>query len=134
MSSSAEEIDNEVCTYSNQPKTEATTAKTVKMSFNKKCENMMVTACQLGTASPKLMPKLPKRKMPPKAKAATPGKTPRCSRCSSGRAEGGHKTEGEAGQPGWYYYEGMCLGKDSSPPDIPPHSTLVFEVDCKSVK
>ena len=38
---------------------------------------MMVTACQLGTASPKLMPKLPKRKMPPKAKAATPGKTPR---------------------------------------------------------
>ena len=34
----------------------------------------------------------------------------------------------------WYYYEGMCLGKDSSPPDIPPHSTLVFEVDCKSVK
>ena len=51
MSSSAEEIDNEVCTYSNQPKTEATTAKTVKMSFNKKCENMMVTACSLHAAS-----------------------------------------------------------------------------------
>ena len=77
MSSSAEEIDNEVCTYSHQPKTEATTAKTVEVSFNKKCENMMVTACQLDTASPKLMPKLPKlrprppRQMPPKAEAKT---------------------------------------------------------------
>ena len=50
MSSSAEEIDNEVCTYSHQPKTEATTAKTVEVSFNKKCENMMVTACQLFDA------------------------------------------------------------------------------------
>ena len=28
----------------------------------------------------------------------------------------------------------MTYGKDSSPPDIPPHSTLVFEVDCKFVK
>jgi len=43
---STEEIDNEVCTYSHQPKTEATTAKTVEVSFNKECENMMVTVCQ----------------------------------------------------------------------------------------
>merc|ERR1712072_737526 len=43
---STEEIDNEVCTYSYQPKTEATTAKTVEVSFNKECENMMVTVCQ----------------------------------------------------------------------------------------
>ena len=28
----------------------------------------------------------------------------------------------------------MTYAKDSSPPDIPPHSTLVFEVDCKFVK
>ena len=28
----------------------------------------------------------------------------------------------------------MTYGKDSSPPDIPSHSTLVFEVDCKFVK
>merc|ERR1712060_500749 len=28
------------------PKTEATTAKTVEVSFNKECENMMVTVCQ----------------------------------------------------------------------------------------
>merc|ERR1719433_109359 len=43
---STEEIDNEVCTYSYQPKTEATTAKTVEVSFKKECENMMVTVCQ----------------------------------------------------------------------------------------
>merc|ERR1712001_324678 len=43
---STEEIDNEVCTSSYQPKTEATTAKTVEVSFNKECENMMVTVCQ----------------------------------------------------------------------------------------
>ena len=28
----------------------------------------------------------------------------------------------------------MAYGKEGSPPDIPPHSTLVFEVDCKFVK
>merc|ERR1712001_505330 len=43
---STEEIDNEVCTYPYQPKTEATTAETVEVSFNKECENMMVTVCQ----------------------------------------------------------------------------------------
>jgi len=43
---SIEEIDNEVCTYSYQPKTEATTAKTVEVSFEKKCETQMVTVCQ----------------------------------------------------------------------------------------
>merc|ERR1712080_449959 len=35
-----------VCTHSYQPKTEATTAKTVEVSFKKECENMMVTVCQ----------------------------------------------------------------------------------------
>merc|ERR1712172_351167 len=43
---STEVIDNEVCTYSYQPKTEGTTAKTVEVSFEKQCENMMVTVCQ----------------------------------------------------------------------------------------
>jgi len=43
---SIEEIDNEVCTYSYQPKTETTTAKTVEVSFEKKCETQMVTVCQ----------------------------------------------------------------------------------------
>jgi len=43
---STEVIDNEVCTYSYQPKTEGTTAKTVEVSFVKQCENMMVTVCQ----------------------------------------------------------------------------------------
>merc|ERR1712106_196410 len=32
---SIEEIDNEICTYSYQQKTEATTAKTVEVTFNK---------------------------------------------------------------------------------------------------
>merc|ERR1712128_161099 len=45
-SESIEEIDNEVCTYSYQPKTETTTAKTVEVSFEKKCETQMVTVCQ----------------------------------------------------------------------------------------
>jgi len=43
---SIEEIDNEVCTYSYQPKTEATNAKTVEVSFEKQCETQMVTVCQ----------------------------------------------------------------------------------------
>merc|ERR1712106_953607 len=43
---SIEEIDNEVCTYSYQPKTEATTAKTVEVSFKKECDTQMVTVCQ----------------------------------------------------------------------------------------
>merc|ERR1712158_52101 len=43
---STEEIDNEVCTYSYQPKTEGTTAKTVEVSFEKMCETQMVTVCQ----------------------------------------------------------------------------------------
>merc|ERR1712201_11413 len=45
-SESIEEIDNEVCTYSYQPKTEATTAKTVGVSFEKQCDTQMVTVCQ----------------------------------------------------------------------------------------
>merc|ERR1712106_371679 len=43
---SIEEIDNEVCTYSYQPKSEETTAKTVEVSFVKECETQMVTVCQ----------------------------------------------------------------------------------------
>merc|ERR1712128_166678 len=43
---SIEEIDNEVCTYSYQPKTEATTAKTVEVSFEKQCDTQMVSICQ----------------------------------------------------------------------------------------
>merc|ERR1712106_211683 len=39
-------IDNEVCTYSYQPKTEATTAKTVEVPFKKQCDTQMVTVCQ----------------------------------------------------------------------------------------
>jgi len=45
-SESTEEIDNEVCSYSYQPKSEVTTAKTVEISFNKECETQMVTVCQ----------------------------------------------------------------------------------------
>ena len=41
-----EVIDNEVCTYSYQPKTEATTAKTVEVTFKKECDTQMVTVCQ----------------------------------------------------------------------------------------
>ena len=47
---SVEEIDNEVCTYSYQPKTEATTAKTVEVSFKKECTHQMVTVCQPAPA------------------------------------------------------------------------------------
>merc|ERR1712215_435619 len=43
---STEVIDNEVCTYSYQPKTEATTAKTVEVTFKKECDTQMVTVCQ----------------------------------------------------------------------------------------
>merc|ERR1712124_136349 len=43
---SIEEIDNEICTYSYQQKTEATTAKTVEVTFEKQCDTQMVTACQ----------------------------------------------------------------------------------------
>merc|ERR1739846_165105 len=45
---SIEEIDNEVCTYSYQPKVEATTAKTVEVTFEKKEDVQMVTVCQPG--------------------------------------------------------------------------------------
>jgi hypothetical protein len=45
-SESTEEIDNEVCTYSYQPKTETTTAKTVEVTFVKECKAQMVTVCQ----------------------------------------------------------------------------------------
>merc|ERR1712106_1102220 len=45
-SESVEEIDNEICTYSYQPKTEPTTAKTVEVTFKKECETQMVTVCQ----------------------------------------------------------------------------------------
>jgi len=43
---SIEEIDNEVCSYSYQPKDEETTAKTVEVTFEKQCETQMVTVCQ----------------------------------------------------------------------------------------
>merc|ERR1712106_354497 len=43
---SIEEIDNEICTYSYQQKTEATTARTVEVTFNKECDTQMVTVCQ----------------------------------------------------------------------------------------
>jgi len=43
---SIQEIDNEICTYSYQPKTETTSAKTVEVSFNKECKTQMVTVCQ----------------------------------------------------------------------------------------
>jgi len=45
-SESTEVIDNEVCSYSYQPKTEITTAKTVEVSFDKQCDTQMVTVCQ----------------------------------------------------------------------------------------
>merc|ERR1712243_418507 len=41
-----EVIDNEVCSYTYQPKTEATTAKTVEVTFKKQCDTQMVTVCQ----------------------------------------------------------------------------------------
>merc|ERR1712001_301398 len=45
---SIEEIDNEVCSYAYQQKTEATTAKTVEVTFEKKEDVQMVTVCQPG--------------------------------------------------------------------------------------
>jgi len=42
---SIELIDNEVCSYSYQPKTVTTTAKTVEVSFVKECKTQMVTVC-----------------------------------------------------------------------------------------
>ena len=47
-SESTEEIDNEVCSYSYQPKEEVTTGKTVEVTFAKECETMMVTVCEPG--------------------------------------------------------------------------------------
>merc|ERR1719328_950323 len=41
-----DEIDNEICTYSYQDKSEETTGKTVEVSFKKECETMMVTVCE----------------------------------------------------------------------------------------
>merc|ERR1719471_448182 len=39
-------IDNEICTYSHQQKTEDTTAKTVEVPYKKECDTQMVTVCQ----------------------------------------------------------------------------------------
>ena len=39
-------IDNEICTYSYQQKTESTTAKTVEVPYKKVCDTQMVTVCQ----------------------------------------------------------------------------------------
>ena len=41
-----DEIDNEICTYSYQQKSEDTTAKTVAVTFEKICDVQMVTVCQ----------------------------------------------------------------------------------------
>merc|ERR1711963_1152485 len=45
---SIEEIDNEICSYSYQQKTEGTNAKTVEVTFEKKEDVQMVTVCQPG--------------------------------------------------------------------------------------
>merc|ERR1711911_308109 len=42
---SAEDIDNEICTYSYQPKTETTSAQNVEVSFQKECDTQIVTMC-----------------------------------------------------------------------------------------
>merc|ERR1711874_108004 len=39
-------MGNEICTYSYQQKTEATTAKTVEVPYKKECDTQMVTVCQ----------------------------------------------------------------------------------------
>merc|ERR1712242_562226 len=43
-----EEIPNEVCSYAYQKKEEATTAKTVEVTFEKETKVQMVTVCQPG--------------------------------------------------------------------------------------
>merc|ERR1712227_153621 len=45
-SESTEEIENEICTYSYQQKSEDTNAKTVEVTFIKECNVQMVTVCQ----------------------------------------------------------------------------------------
>merc|ERR1712170_64381 len=45
---SIEEIDNEICSYSYQQKTEGTNAKTVEVTFEKQEDVQMVTVCQPG--------------------------------------------------------------------------------------
>merc|ERR1712027_163481 len=45
-SESIQEVENEICTYSYQQKTEATNAKTVEVTFEKICNVQMVTVCQ----------------------------------------------------------------------------------------
>jgi hypothetical protein len=45
---SIEVIPNEVCTYHYEPKDEATTAKTVEVSFKLETKTQMVTVCQPG--------------------------------------------------------------------------------------
>lgn len=43
---STQRVDNKVCTYSYQPRTETTTAKTAQVTFEKQCKAQMVTVCQ----------------------------------------------------------------------------------------
>ena len=45
-SESTQTVDNQVCTYSYQPRTQQTTAKTAEVSFEKQCKTQMVTVCQ----------------------------------------------------------------------------------------
>merc|ERR1711881_693009 len=45
-SESVDVIDNEICVYSYTQKTEATTAKTVTVPYEKVCDTQMVTVCQ----------------------------------------------------------------------------------------
>merc|ERR1711902_481458 len=45
---SIEEIDNEICSYSYQQKTEGTNAKTVEVTFEKQEDVQMATVCQPG--------------------------------------------------------------------------------------
>merc|ERR1711994_28 len=45
-SESIEVVENEICTYSYQQKTEETTAQTVEVTFERICDTQMVTVCQ----------------------------------------------------------------------------------------
>merc|ERR1712088_980267 len=45
-SESIQVVENEICTYSYQQKSEDTTAKTVAVTFEKICDVQMVTVCQ----------------------------------------------------------------------------------------